>query len=295
MQKILSFILNQIASVVLISMWLILFAVLIYRHYETKETQKITQKQQLTQLMDHGIDLLRDNVPELNVNELTESKQDKSVATMKNTAQMFNLLNNVFYTPIGQVYALYNTSNHKYSLYLNQSPIIEIDTPEIIYAFSLINGHVIIIFNDAYINNKNYSYSILDMTTTSHKIVHEIGNYRKIIEANVNNYSNCIQIKFEDSRAYADDGDYELYQYCGNSIVSKVMSVKSDEYYQSKFSSLTARDIYFNALADNCIESQSAKFIDNSNCKQGQKYCYMLQFAKNLNSQDDNLLHTMCK
>lgn len=295
MQKILSFIINQIAAVVLILMWIVLFGVLIYRHYENKEIQKTTQEQQVSQSIDYGIDLLRDNSLDLNINELNESPVNQTVVKIKTSAQMFNLANNVFYTPIGQVYALYNISTHKYNLYLNKSPVVEVDTPEIIYAFSLINGHVILIFNDSFIDNEHYSYSILDMTTNSHRIVHEIGNYRKIIEASINNYSNCIQIKFEDSRTYSDDGDYELYQYCGNSIVSKVMSVKSDDYYKSKFSALTASDIYITALADNCIESQTGKFFKERPCSNGQKYCHMMKFAKKTSDQEYTLMQNLCR
>lgn len=288
MRKLLSHLFSQyLFAIILIVMWLIVLCMIILKHFQTSQYQ---QTAKISYAVKQN-DLILSNLENAYSGLAFESSQEINLSlTTPTVNHTFSLLNNIFYTPLGQIYALYSKTNKNYTVYLNQSPILQIENPTLIYAFSLVNGHIVMVFKEIPIG-KNYAYSILDISQNGHHMINEVGNFERLISANLDTYNNCIEMKFEDARHYSDENDYQVYQYCGNAIVTKAFDVKPDTYYLEKYAKFNAQQIYNLAKHDACFNDNNS-IILNRSCSYGIKYCYIF---KNIAVESNNKYYEIMK
>lgn len=200
------------------------------------------------------------------------------------SAKPINLLSDTLYSVLGELHAVYDASSMQFMLFLNQTPILQVNTAIVDYAFQLSGQHVILIFA-AEVVGHDYVYTILDLSADGHRVMHEVGNYEQLVGVGLNRKKTCVLLRFADARKYTERDDYQVYQYCGVGNVDKVLDVKSEDYYQNKFAKLSAMEIYQIAHKDGCMHSMSNSFILNRNCTYGIKYCHM--FNSMLNPKQD--------
>lgn len=266
-------------TVLLVVVWLFVLGVIAKRYLNVQhdlsanEVVKFSNLESGTPPLSNG-DLIQE---QLNLNSASSSfiatgkyLFDSSTAPIKR----INLLSETLYSSLGELHAIYDTSSTRFTLFLNQTPVTQVHTSVVEYAFQLSSQHIVLIFA-AEVVGHDYVYTILDLNHGGHRIMNEVGNYEQLVGANLNRDKSCVLLRFADSRKYAEKDDYQVYQYCGVGNVAKILDVKSEEYYRSKFARLRAIDIYNLALHDGCMNSTTNSFILNRSCTYGIKYCHM--------------------
>ena len=276
-------------TVLLVVVWLIVLGVISQR-YLNRPHNLVNNDLKVTNSLESGVsaissgDLLQE---QLNLNAATHDVAvvDKYLFESTTTSvKPINLLSDTLYSVLGELHAIYDVSSMQFMLFLNQTPIMQVHTSIVDYAFQLSGQHVILVFA-AEIVGRDYVYTILDLSADGHRVMHEVGNYEQLIGVGLNSKKSCILLRFADARKYTERDDYQVYQYCGIGNVAKVLDVKSESYYQSKFAKLSAMDIYQIAHKDGCMNSMSNSFILNRSCSYGIKYCHM--FKSMLNPKHD--------
>ncbi len=266
-------------TVLLVVVWLMVLGVIGKRYLNVQHDLAANEVVKFNNLESDDIsasngDLIQD---QLNLNPTDSSfigagKYPFNHATT--SMKQINLLSETLYSSLGELHAIYDVSSNQFMLFLNQTPISQVYSSIVEYAFQLNSQHIILIFA-AEIVGHDYVYTILDLSQSAHRVMHEVGNYEQLIGAGLNRDKSCVLLRFTDSRKYAEKGDYQVYQYCGIGNVAKVLDVKSEEYYRSKFAQLRAVDIYNLALHDGCINAINNTFVMNRACTYGIKYCHM--------------------
>lgn len=288
-------------SLVIIVVWLVVFAVLAARYLGS--AQQLTTVQTIDKTLDKntsnlltGGDLLQEQLNQslpgftLGIESVPATKGYNQSAN-----RSLNLQQNKLYTQFGELYAIYDENSNRYTLLLNQLPLSQIGTPLIRYAFTLQNNQIIIIL-DAEKIGKNQIYTILALSDKHKYIMHEVGNYQRLLSANLNPSHTCVNLKFNDERKYSDQGDYQVYQYCGTGYISKIMDMKPEDYYKEKYANLNPSLILQIAQSDHCLEHQNKSLIMNYRCSYGIKYCYMLKSISHPNKNRDYItLANACK
>lgn len=266
-------------TVLLVVVWLIVLGVIGNRYLNVRHNLSANDILKFNVLESGAIpisngDLIQD---QLNLNTTSSSFIGAGKYPFDHTAaeiKQINLLSETLYSSLGELHAVYDISSTLFMLFLNQTPLLQVHTSVVEYAFQLSSQHIILIFA-AEIVGHDYIYTILDLNRGGHRIMNEVGNYEQLVGANLNRDKSCVLLRFADSRKYAEKDDYQVYQYCGSGNVAKILDVKSEEYYRSKFAQLRSVDIYNLALHDGCINSATNSFILNRNCTYGIKYCHM--------------------
>ena len=282
--------------VLLIIFWLVVLAVMGYRYFNIdKKLQNYLYNDyhsESTQVDSITAGTAYQIMRQLNNGSLG----DRQLITLSNNnaRQFINLEDAVLYTNQGELHAAYNNANGLYTLFFNQIPISQIANPNIIYAFKLNNNNLILIF-DAEVVNGDHIYAMLEISDSTRRILHELGNSESMIDATLSPNGNCIFLKFEDARKYTEDGDFQIYQYCGGNSVFKILDVKSEAYYQQKFANYSAKQIVNLAKNDRCLDKSNNGFYLSRECNYGIKYCYMFrQITKPTQDKYYKLLDKAC-
>lgn len=266
--------------IAIIIFWIITCVVFIYRNHNSQQSLSTLVTSEIlseSTIMATTSDIIQEqlNSPLFIKKDYNESF---SLSNIHPNLHVINLTQHAIFLPYGELSALYNPATKRYSLFLNQLPFAQIDNPIVIYAFILKNQKIIIVF-DSEIIGKDQIYTMLELSNSSQKVIKEVGNYKALLDASLNNTQTCVIFKFIDSRRYSDSNDYQVFRYCGSNII-KVMDVKPESYYHDKFSTLTAKEILELASSGNCYNPQINKFQLTKACDYGIKYCYMLKFIK---------------
>lgn len=219
------------------------------------------------------------------INNLAKDSQDQLLNEQNEKLQAIDLQFNSLYTELGVISSVYDVDTKNYILFLNNIPLGQVANPLVKYAFRLQNKQVILIFEAENIGNDSV-YAMLDLSSRNKRILHEVGNFEKLQAASLSNDKLCVNLKFNDARKYSEqDGDYQLYQYCGNGSFNKLLDVKSEVYYQNKFAGMTAAQILHLAKQDKCYDSTTKHLVLNHKCGYGIKYCHIFKsITKEVNS-----------
>ncbi len=269
--------------VLLISFWLVVLGILAYRYFNIDKTLQEYLYNDYHAAESATIDSITAGASYQIMRQLNNgSLGDRQLITLANTntRQFINLEDVVLYTEQGELHAVYNNANGLYTLFFNQVPISQIANPNVIYAFKFNNNNVILIF-DAEVVDGSHVYSMLEISNSTRRLLHELGNSESMIDATLSTNGNCIFLKFQDARKYTEEGDFQVYQYCGGNSVFKILEVKSEDYYQQKFSTYTARQIVHLAKNEHCLDTVNKGFYLTKECNYGIKYCYMFRQINN--------------
>lgn len=260
-------------SFLLVVVWLVVLGVIAQRYFQVRNTitEQTNQNPQTTITNLKNRDLIYDKAS--NTSELwSEYLFANSRSNNNSKTKQLNLINEVLYTSLGEVHAIYDASSQRFTLYLNQVPIQLINTPIVNYAFQLNDQQVVLILAGEIIG-RDYIYTLVDLNAKESKIIYDAGNFERLIDAELKPDKKCINMRFEDARKYAESDGYQVYQYCGSGNVSKVIDVKSEEYYHDKFADITAQEIYQQAINDGCFDVGLQSFNLKRSCSYGIKYC----------------------
>ena len=287
MNKFKKFISNlPFANLLIIAIWLIVFGILANRYINVSQTlstnAKITTviEKKAAKLIKNG-DILEEQLNSSSSNLLLNTKTSHSFLNKLGNNKIIDIQQTYLFTPLGELSASYDALNDRYTLYLNQLPLSQIDNPVVLYAFELADKSTIIIF-DAEMVGKDPIYTILDLSSQHKEIIREVGNYQQLIEATLSPSNTCIHLKFRDVRKYSDTSDYQVYQYCGTGNVSKILDVKPKEYYIKKYANLSSKEILALAKDDACLTDNGKSFIMSYRCNYGIRYCFMLKSSTKL-------------
>jgi|GEM_PF-2370938 len=283
--------------ILLISIWLVVLGIVAYRYFniENKVNSYLNidynnESKEIDSITGSSYQIMK----QLNNGGSVFGERQSVTLSETNARQFINLDEVVLYTAQGELHAVFNNGNGLYTLFFNQLPISQISNPNIIYAFTLNNNNLILIF-DAEVVHGDHIYSMLEINNGSKRLLHELGNYESMVNAVLSPSGGCIFMKFDDARKYTETGDYQVYQYCGGNSVFKILDVKSEEYYRRKFSHYTAKQILLLAKKDRCIDKLNENFYMTRECNYGIKYCYMLQQLVNpIHDKYYKQLYSMC-
>lgn len=262
----------------LITFWLVVLGIVAYRYFNIEK--KLNSYLNADYAGESNVDSITDSsyqiMKQLNNGNIGINERQAIILHDSNARQFINLEEVALYTDRGELHTVYNNGSNLYTLFFNQLPISQIPNPNVIYAFTFTNHNLMLIF-DAEVVHGDHIYSMLEISDSSKRLVHELGNYESMTNAILSPNGNCIFMKFNDARKYTEEGDYQVYQYCGGGNVFKILDVKSEDYYQQKFAGYSARKIIQAAQKEQCIDSLNNRFIMTRECNYGIKYCYMLR------------------
>ncbi len=257
-------------SLLLAVVWLVVLGVIAQRYFKVRHTITISASDKST----------TNNITHLKNRDLIDDKDNLTSDLWDDSAfnvdganlKQVNLLNQILYTSLGEVHAIYDASSKRFTLYLNQVPIQLINTPLVNYAFQLSERQVVLVFAGEKVGH-DYVYTLIDLNNGNGRIIYDVGNFERLIDAELKPDKKCIHLRFEDSRKYAESGGYQIYQYCGTGNLAKVIDNKPESYYISKFAKISAEEIYQQALNDGCFNLDSNEFYLKRSCSYGVKYC----------------------
>ena len=280
----------------IIAIWLLVLAIIANRYFNFQKytlpfaNSIIASDKPIIETSFYKLDLT--NQTNSNSNEDINLRK---IVTLDNSGQKsINLAVQVLYTSLGELHAIYNSHSGLYTLFFNQLPLSQINNPQVIYAFQLVPQRIVVIFAPDILGTDPI-YTILDISPLNKTLIHEVGNYEQLISADIGHTGGCIYLKFVDARKYSEDGDYQVYQYCGNGNVTKILDVKPEDYYQYKFSKYSATQIMNQARVEHCFDESSHNFIMSRACNYGIKYCYMFRaLKKSKQTRDYSLLSNAC-
>jgi|LauGreDrversion4_2_1035121.scaffolds.fasta_scaffold297830_1 hypothetical protein len=270
-----------ILYIMIVLIWGVVFAVVAYHYFHgfsnsaAEETsQRLSEKNYLNTSTIKLSYLDSDFI-----NNLASDTQDQLLNEKKSTLENLDLQFNTLYTELGVISSVYDNDTKNYMLFLNNVPLGQVANPLIKYGFRLHNKQVILIFEVEKVGD-NSVYTILDLSLKNKRILHEVGDFEELKAATLSNDQLCVYLKFNDTRKYSKNSDYQLYQYCGTGGFNKILNVKSEEYYQRKFAGMNSEQIIKLAEHDKCYDSKTQHFYLDHRCSYGIKYCHIFKLIK---------------
>ena len=264
--------------IAIISIWLLVFIIMGKRYFNSQqESQKFLKPELVAEsIMATAFESMDVTDSYLGVGSRNPTTSNRRVVMFESSKkeEALHLGQEILYTPLGELHAIYDRANGLYTLFYNQLPISQIANPVVLFKFELANKQIVLVLDAKNIEG-DWVYSILDIGPKRKELISEVGNYEKLIEAGPTSLNNCIYLKFADARKYTESMNYQIFQYCGTGSAYKIRDVKPEIYYQLKFAHYSPYKVYSLAVNSHCLDVANDEMVLTKECDYGAKYCYM--------------------
>ena len=157
------------------------------------------------------------NIPNLdayNTKFLPELK-GRDIDVTEKYQEPFSLVTKSLFTDFGQLYAVYDTANHKYNILLNSTLIGSTPTSRVIGVHRLSNNNLVIIFNGSPLASSP-AYTLLEI---GYDLVFfkKITNDLPLLNTKLSANANCINLNFIDHFKTTNQN----LQYCGQGSLTR--------------------------------------------------------------------------